>query len=85
MRKYLSKEAVFVTKKYLELATKNNMSLAQMSLAFINQQPFVTANIIAATTMEQLKENIGSIDISLSDEILEEIDKINELQPNPAP
>ena len=85
MRKYLSKEAVFVTKKYLELAIKNNMSLAQMSLAFINQQPFVTANIIAATTMDQLKENISSIDISLSDEILKEIDKINELQPNPAP
>ena len=85
MRKYLSEEAVFATKKYLELAIKNNMSLAQMALAFINQQPFVTSNIIGATTMEQLKENISSIDISLSDEILEEIDKINELQPNPAP
>ncbi len=85
MRKYLSNEAVFATKKYLELATKNNISLAQMALAFINQQPFVTGNIIGATTMEQLKENISSIDISLSTEILEEIDKINELQPNPAP
>ena len=85
MRKYLSNEAVFATKKYLELATKNNISLAQMALAFINQQPFVTGNVIGATTMEQLKENISSIDISLSDEILEEIDKINELQPNPAP
>jgi len=85
MRKYLSKEAVFVTEKYLELASKNNMSLTELALAFINQQPFVTSNIIGATTMEQLKENIGSIDISLSDEILEEINKINELQPNPAP
>lgn len=85
MRKYLSEEAVFVTKKYLELATKNNMSLTQMALAFINQQPFVTANIIGATTLEQLKENISSIDIDLSEEILKEIDMINELQPNPAP
>ncbi len=85
MRKYLSKEAVFVTEKYLELATNNNMSLAQMALAFINQQPFVTANIIGATTMEQLKENINSIDISLSEDVLKEIDTINELQPNPAP
>ena len=85
VRKYLSEEAIFVTKKYLELATKNKMSLAQMSLAFINQRPFVTANIIAATTMEQLKENIGSIDIDLSEDILNEIDVINELQPNPAP
>ena len=85
MRKYLSKEAVFATEKYFELAQKNNLSLAQLALAFVNQQPFVTSNIIGATTMEQLKENIASIDINLSDEILQEIDVINELQPNPAP
>jgi len=85
MRKYLSKEAIFVTKKYQELAQKHNLSLAQMSLAFVNQQPFVTSNIIGATTMEQLKENIASIDVNLSQEILEKIDAINELQPNPAP
>jgi len=85
MRKYLSEEAVFVTKKYLELAIRKNMSLAQMALAFINQQPFVTSNIIGATTMQQLKENISSINIDLSEEILNKIDVINELQPNPAP
>ena len=85
MRKYLSEEAVFTTQKYLKLAVKNNLSLAQMALAFINQQPFVTSNIIGATTMKQLKENIGSIDITLPEEVLKEIDKINELQPNPAP
>ncbi len=85
MRKYLSDEAIFVTKKYQELAQKHNLSLAQMSLAFVNQQPFVTSNIIGATTMEQLKENIASIEINLSQEILEGIDAVNELQPNPAP
>jgi aryl-alcohol dehydrogenase-like predicted oxidoreductase len=85
MRKYLSDESVFVTKKYLELAQKNNLSLAQLSLAFVNQQPFVTSNIIGATTLAQLKENIESVEINLSEEILEEIDAINELQPNPAP
>jgi aryl-alcohol dehydrogenase-like predicted oxidoreductase len=85
MRKYLSEESVFVTKKYLELAQKNNISLTQLALAFVNQQPFVTSNIIGATTMAQLKENIGSIEINLTDKILEEIDEINELQPNPAP
>lgn len=85
MRKYLSDEAVFVTKKYQDLAQKHNLSLAQMSLAFVNHQPFVTSNIIGATTLEQLQENIASIDVSLSEEILEEIDAINELQPNPAP
>lgn len=85
MRKYLSEEAIFATKKYLELAQKNNLSLAQLALAFINHQPFVTSNIIGASTMEQLKENIGSIEVDLSDEILNELDQINELQPNPAP
>jgi aryl-alcohol dehydrogenase-like predicted oxidoreductase len=85
MRKYLSEEAIFVTKKYLDLAQKNNLSLTQLALAFVNQQPFVTSNIIGATTLKQLKENIGSIEINLSVEILEEIDAINELQPNPAP
>ena len=85
MRKYLSEESIFVTKKYFELAEKNNLSLTRLALAFVNQRPFVTSNIIGATTMEQLKENIGSIEINLSEEVLEEIDQINELQPNPAP
>jgi aryl-alcohol dehydrogenase-like predicted oxidoreductase len=85
MRQYLGDEAVFATKKYLELAKKNNLSLTQMSLAFVNQQPFVTSNIIGATTMDQLKENIASIHVILTEEILQEIDTINELQPNPAP
>lgn len=85
MRAYLGDQAIFATEKYQELANKNNISLTQLALAFVNQQPFVTSNIIGATTMEQLKENIASIDVNLSQDILEEIDAINELQPNPAP
>ena len=74
-----------LTGLYADLAKKNNLSLTELSLAFVNQRPFVTANIIGATTMEQLKENVGSIDVNLSEEILNEIDKIQDLQPNPAP
>ncbi|MCF6297771.1 MAG: aldo/keto reductase [Flavobacteriaceae bacterium] len=85
MRQYMGDQATFATKKYLELAQKNNMSLVQLALAFINQQPFVTSNIIGATTIAQLKENIASIDVNLSEDVLEKIDAINELQPNPAP
>ncbi len=85
MRKYLSKEAIYATKKFKELAEKHDLSLTQMALAFINQQAFVTSNIIGATTIDQLKENIGSIDINLSKEVLNEINAISELQPNPAP
>ncbi|MEN8188100.1 MAG: aldo/keto reductase [Bacteroidota bacterium] len=85
MRAYLDDEAVSVTKKYRELAQDNNLSLTQLALAFVNQQPFVTSNIIGATTMEQLKENIDSIHVELSEEILEEIERIQNTQPNPAP
>ncbi|MCK5637104.1 MAG: NADP(H)-dependent aldo-keto reductase [Flavobacteriaceae bacterium] len=83
--RYNADQSQFLTKKYAELAESLNLSLAQFSLAFVTQQPFVTSNIIGATTMEQLKENIASININLSEDTLEEINKIQELQPNPAP
>ena len=60
------------------------MSLTKMALAFINQQPFVTSNIIGATNLEQLKENIDSIKIELKSETLKEIEKVHELIPDPA-
>lgn len=83
--RYSNPQALKLTALYAELARKNNVSLTELSLAFVNQRPFVTGNIIGATTMEQLKENIGSIDVTLSEETLNEIDRIQELQPNPAP
>jgi len=83
--RYSNPQALQLTALYAELAKQNNLSLTQLSLAFVNQRPFVTANIIGATTMEQLKENISSINVTMSDEILSEIDRIQELQPNPAP
>jgi aryl-alcohol dehydrogenase-like predicted oxidoreductase len=46
---------------------------------------FVTSTIIGATTMEQLKENIDSIKVSLSDEILKAIDEVQAIIPDPAP
>ena len=56
-----------------------------MALAFVNTRPFITSNIIGATTIAQLKENIESINISLSEEIIEEINNIHDDIPNPAP
>ena len=70
---------------YLELAKKNGLSLTQMALAFVTSRPFITANIIGATSMEQLKENISSIDVDLSEEVLHGIEQIHETYPNPAP
>ena len=83
--RYSGENATEATRRYLHLAKDNGMSLAQMSLAFVTQQPFVTSNIIGATTMAQLKENIGSIDIELSKELLAKINAIHEAIPNPAP
>jgi len=83
--RYSSNQSTEATKQYLKLAEANNMSLTKMALAFVNQQPFVTSNIIGATNLDQLKENIDSINIELSDEILEKINAIHAAIPNPAP
>lgn len=83
--RYNSEQSHFLTHKYLELAQELNISLTQLSLAFVNLQPFVTGNIIGATTMDQLKENIDSIHVEFSSEIVNRIDEIQNLQPNPAP
>ncbi len=70
---------------YEEIAKKHGLSLTELSLAYINQLPFVTSNIIGATKLSQLKENINSIHINLSEEILKEIEAVHGLIPNPAP
>ena len=70
---------------YHDIASKHGMSLTQMSLAFVNDRPFVTSNIIGATSMNQLRENIDSANIKLSDEVISEINGVNEMIPNPAP
>ncbi len=83
--RYTSEIATQATQKYYELAQANNISLAQMSLAFVNTRPFVTSTIVGATSIKQLKENIASIDVELSDEVLKGIDTIHNQIPNPAP
>jgi len=83
--RYNNVQAIKLTSAYADLAKKHGISLVQLSLAFVNQRPFVTSSIIGATSMAQLQENIGSINLSLSEEILKEIDQIQDLQPNPAP
>ena len=55
-----------------------------MALAFVNQQPFVTSNIIGATTLSQLAENIESINVELSSTLLAEIEKIHQEIPDPS-
>ncbi len=83
--RYSNPEGVTATERYVKLARKHGISPAQMALAFVNSRPFVTSNIIGATTMEQLNENISSIELNLSDELLQGIETIHTAQPNPCP
>ena len=54
-------------------------------LAFVNAQPFVASNIIGATSLQQLEEDITSIDLTLSDEVMEEIEQLHSHRSNPCP
>ncbi len=83
--RYSGDTATKATQEYFDLAKEHGLSLAQMALAFVNTRPFVTSNIIGATTMEQWKENIDSINVELSDEVLDGIEAIHNAIPNPAP
>ncbi|MGB5553797.1 MAG: NADP(H)-dependent aldo-keto reductase [Flavobacteriaceae bacterium] len=83
--RYSSEMAVKAIEKYHRLAQENNISMAQMALAFVNARPFLTSTIIGATNMRQLQENIASIDVILSDEVLRQIEAIHNEIPNPAP
>ena len=83
--RYTSENAVKATRLYNDLAEANDLTIAQMALAFVHQQSFVTSTIIGATSLEQLKANIDAFEVVLSPEVLAEINKIQELIPNPAP
>ena len=83
--RYMNENSIRATKMYQELAQDNGLSLTQLALAFVQQQEFVSSTIIGATTMAQLKENIATHDVVLSNEISKEINRIQELIPNPAP
>ncbi|MET2986611.1 NADP(H)-dependent aldo-keto reductase [Aureibaculum conchae] len=82
--RYRNEGSEMAVSNYLEIAKKHGLSLTQLSLAFVNQLPFVTTNIIGATKMTQLKENIDSINVELSAEIIDEINAVHGKIPNPA-
>lgn len=83
--RYSSQAAVSATERYVALAEANGLDPAQMALAYVNSRPFLTSNIIGATTMEQLRSNIDSIDIELSQDVLAGIEEIHISHPNPSP
>lgn len=83
--RYSNDECISAVERYYDIAKKHNLSLTHLALAFVNTRPFVTSNIIGATTIDQLKENIESVNVNLTEEIIEEINEVHSSQPNPAP
>jgi len=82
--RYSSPQAAEATAYYLQLAEDHGLSLTALALAFVKSRSFVTSNIIGATNLEQLKENIDAYQYTLSEQVLQEIDKIHNQIPNPA-
>ncbi len=71
--------------EYYKISKKHNLNMSQMSLKFCELQPFMTSVIIGATTMEQLKTDIESVNVNLSDEVIKEINEVQKIYPNPCP
>lgn len=83
--RYINEQAQQATAQYAKIAADAGLDMAQMALAFVNSQPFVTSNIIGATNLEQLQMNIDSIHLTLSAEVLQAIEAVHNCQPNPSP
>jgi aryl-alcohol dehydrogenase-like predicted oxidoreductase len=59
------------------------MDLTTMALAFVRQKPFTTSVLMAASNAAQLESNLKSLDVTLSKELMKEIDSIHDGSPNP--
>ena len=83
--RYTKKKGREAAEKFNTLAREFGFSPTQMALSFVNSRKFVTSNIIGATDLVQLEENIKSIDINLGEQLLQEIEKIHDQNPYPCP
>jgi len=83
--RYSSPAAVAATEGYVTLANNHGLDPAQMALAYVNSRPFLSSTIIGATTMAQLRSNVASIDLHLSDEVLSAIEDIHQVHANTSP
>ncbi len=84
-KRFLNPLAMKAYDEYYKLAKNFNLTMVQLAQSFVNSRPFVTSNIIGATTMDQLKENLDTVNIDFTDEMMEEVEKIHNENPNPSP
>jgi aryl-alcohol dehydrogenase-like predicted oxidoreductase len=83
--RYKTENGQLAIEKYYEIAKKHQLDFAQMSLKFCEVQPFITSVIIGATTMDQLKINIESVNVNLGKEVINDINEVQKIYPNPCP
>ena len=83
--RHLNPLAMKAYDEYFKLAKNLNLTMVQLAQSFVNSRPFVTSNIIGATTMDQLKENVESINIDFTDEMMDRVNEIHNNNPNPSP
>lgn len=84
-QRYFTAEGEEATARYVALASERGLTPVQLALAFVNTRPFLTSNIIGATTLEQLRANIDTVDVALDAETLEAVEAIHRALPNPCP
>ena len=85
MTRYNKAHQLQVSEKYLKIAQDHDMPMTKMSLSFVNDRSFLASNIIGATNLTQLKENIESASIELSKQCMKDINQVHYLNPNPCP
>jgi aryl-alcohol dehydrogenase-like predicted oxidoreductase len=83
--RHLNPLAMKAYDEYYKLAKELNLTMVQLAQSFVNSRPFVTSNIIGATKMDQLKENVESINIEFTDEMMDRVNEIHNNNPNPSP
>ena len=83
--RYSNPQAQRATERYVALARERGLDAAQLALAYVTSRPFTTSTIIGATSMDQLKTDIGAAGLTLADAVLEDIEQIHLDYPNPCP
>ncbi len=84
-QRYSKPNVPAATKEYMRIAQEAGLTPATLALAFARTRWFNSSVILGATTLGQLKENLDSAEAVLSKEVLESIEAVHRLYPNPAP
>jgi aryl-alcohol dehydrogenase-like predicted oxidoreductase len=84
-QRYSTPRGAAAVEQYAQIAERHGLDPAQMALAFVLRQPFLTSAIVGATTPEQLRTNLASIELELPDVVIEAIEAVHSADPNPCP